>query len=52
MKLTLEKATEMMRENGGNLNLAYTDVEALPDGLQVGGSRNFLEGNVCAQYAE
>ncbi len=43
MKLTLEKATEMMEKNGGDLNLAYTNVEALPEGLQVGGSLN-LEG--------
>ena len=37
-KLTLEKAEEMMKKNGGWLDLSGTGITALPDGLTVGGS--------------
>ena len=37
MKLTLEKAKEMMERNGGNLDLSYTQIKEIPEGLTVGG---------------
>ena len=44
MKLTLEKAKQMMEENGGSLDLeGCTGITTLPDGLTVGGSLD-LEG--------
>ena len=42
-KLTLEKAQEMMKRNGGSLYLRGTQITALPDNLTVGGSL-YLEG--------
>ena len=36
MKLTLEKATEMMRCHGGSLDLSGTSITALPKGLKAG----------------
>lgn len=38
MKLTMEKALEMMEQNGGSLNLRNTPITSLPDGLTVGDS--------------
>lgn len=39
MKLTLEKANEMMNKSGGSLDLrGCTGLTSLPDGLTVGGS--------------
>ena len=38
MKLTLERAREMMEEYGGSLYLSGTSITALPDNLTVGGS--------------
>ena len=38
MKLTLEKAKEMMERNGGSLYLSDTQIKELPEGLTVGGS--------------
>ena len=38
MKLTLEKAQEIMNENGGSLDLRGTQITSLPDNLTVGGS--------------
>lgn len=38
MKLTLEKAKEMMERNGGSLYLSDTQIKELPKGLTVGGS--------------
>ena len=38
MTYTLEKLEQMMRENGGNLYLLFSDVTSLPDGLTVGGT--------------
>ena len=38
MKLTLEEAKRLMKENDGNLNLIGTRITSLPDGLTVGGS--------------
>ena len=43
MKLSIEKATEMMNCNGGSLDLEGTQITALPDNLTVGGSLD-LEG--------
>ena len=37
MKLTLAKAKEIMELNDGNLDLSYSDVTSLPDGLKVQG---------------
>ena len=38
MRYTLEKLQDMMKENGGNLDLeGLTGITALPDGLTVGG---------------
>ncbi len=37
MKLTIEKAREIMAENDGNLDLEGTDITELPDNLTVGG---------------
>ena len=37
MKLTLEKAQEIMNENGGSLDLRGTPITSLPDNLTVGG---------------
>ena len=36
-KLSLEKAKEMMEQNGGDLDLSGTPITALPEGLTVGG---------------
>ena len=36
--LTLEQAQKMMEQNGGNLDLSYTPITTLPEGLTVGGS--------------
>ena len=38
MKLTIEKAKEMMEQNGGSLDLSGTGITSLPEGLTVGGS--------------
>ena len=38
MKLTLEKAKQIMERSGGNLNLRCTQITELPDNLTVGGS--------------
>ena len=43
MTYTLEQLEQMMRENGGNLDLRYSDVTSLPNGLAV-------EGNLCLNY--
>ncbi len=43
MKLTLEKAKQMMEANGGSLYLDGTGITTLPDGLTVGGYLD-LEG--------
>ena len=37
MKLTLEEAKRLMKENDGNLYLSGTPITSLPDGLTVGG---------------
>ena len=42
--LTLEQAQKMMAVNGGDLDLAYTPIESLPEGLTVGGGL-WLEGS-------
>ena len=38
MKLTLERAKQMMERNGGSLYLRGTQITSLPDNLTVGGS--------------
>ena len=38
MKLTLEKANELMKERGGSLYLRGTSITTLPDNLSVGDS--------------
>ena len=43
MKLTMEKAMEIMERSGGSLYLEGTQITALPDNLTVGGSL-YLEG--------
>ena len=37
MKLTLERAKQMMERNGGSLYLRGTQITSLPDNLTVGG---------------
>ena len=37
MKLTIEEAQNMMKRNGGGLNLRGTPIQTLPDNLTVGG---------------
>ena len=37
MKLTLEEAKRLMKENNGSLDLSDTQITSLPDGLTVGG---------------
>lgn len=37
IKLTLERAKELMEKNNGNLDLSGTSITALPDNLTVGG---------------
>ena len=38
MTYTIEELEKMMRKNGGNLNLSYTQITSLPDNLKVRGS--------------
>ena len=38
MNYTLEQLKEMMKKNGGSLDLRNTSITALPEGLTVGGS--------------
>ena len=35
--ITIKRANQIMDQNGGNLDLHYTDIAALPDNLTVGG---------------
>lgn len=42
MVLTIEKAKELMEQTNGNLNLAWSDITSLPDGLTVPGDLNLL----------
>ena len=37
MTYAIEQLEKMMRKNGGNLNLSYTQITSLPDNLTVGG---------------
>ena len=37
MKLTIEQANKLMNENNGNLDLSWTQITSLPEGLTVGG---------------
>lgn len=51
MNLTIERAIEMMEEDGGSLDLNGTGITSLPDNLTVGGSlylrgTNVSPGNV------
>ena len=38
MKLTIEEAQNMMKRNGGDLDLSDTPIQILPDSLTVGGN--------------
>ena len=38
MTYTIEQLERMMRENRGNLDLIYTKITSLPDGLTVEGN--------------
>ena len=49
--LTLEQAQKMMEQNGGNLDLSYTPITALPEGLTVGGSL-YLSGTPITALPE
>ena len=40
MELTLEQAKEMMDRNNESLDLSYTQITSLPEGLSVGGWLN------------
>ena len=51
MKLTLEDAKRMMKENGGSLDLSHTPITSLPDGLKVGGYLD-LEGTQITALPE
>ena len=48
MKLTIEQAEKIMLENNGNLDLSFSEYDALPDGLQVGGWLNLRGTNITA----
>ena len=48
-KLTLEKAQEMMKRNGGSLDLEGTQITALPDNLTVGGSLDLRGTQITAK---
>ena len=48
MKLTMEKAMEMMERNGGDLDLRGTQITALPDNLTVGGSLDLRGTQITA----
>ena len=48
MKLTLEDAKHMMKENGGSLDLRRTPITALPEGLKVGGSLYLEDTQITA----
>ena len=37
MKLTMEKAKDIMEKNGGSLDLSGTQITSLPDNLTVSG---------------
>ena len=49
--LTLEHAEYLMKINNGNLNLAYTDIQKLPDNLTVGGGLD-LSGTQIASLPD
>ena len=51
MKLTLEKAKELMENNGGSLDLSGTGITSLPEGLTVGGSL-YLRGTGITSLPE
>ena len=51
MKLTLEKAKELMKRNGGSLYLRGTGITSLPEGLTVGGSL-YLRGTGITSLPE
>ena len=40
MEITLEVCKKIMEQNGGNLDLSYSYVTGLPDGLVVEGNLN------------
>ena len=48
MKLTMEKATAMMKRDGGSLDLRGTQITALPDNLTVGGSLDLRGTQITA----
>ena len=51
MKLTLEKAKEMMERNGGSLDLSGTQIKELPEGLTVGDGL-YLSGTQIKELPE
>ena len=51
MKLTLEKAKQMMKKSGGSLDLYGASITSLPDNLTVGGSLD-LYGTKIANKEE
>lgn len=50
MKLTIEEAQNMMKRNGGDLDLSDTPIQTLPDNLTVGGSL-YLRGTQISKKA-
>lgn len=52
MKLTLEKAKEMMERNGGWLDLSYTQIKELPEGLTINNSLYLSYTQISRNAAE
>ena len=51
MKLTIDEANKLMNENNGNLDLSWTQITSLPEGLKVGGSL-YLRGTQITSLPE
>lgn len=50
MKLSIKKAKEMMRQNGGSLDLSDTQIAELPDNLTVGGSLDLRGTQIADKF--
>ena len=48
MTYTIEQLEQMMRENGGDLDLEDTKITSLPDNLKVGGDLNLRGARITS----